>query len=96
MDSVTLLRRALRGFGDRAGATAIEFGLIAGLISLACLIAFQALGLNLAALFGTLARAMGGTWPPLRLPMNGSACSPRPLPPPRLASLRSAAYLARA
>ncbi|QCB57084.1 Flp family type IVb pilin [Sphingopyxis sp. PAMC25046] len=43
---------------DRRGATAIEYGLIAALISLACLIAFQTLGLNLANIFNTIADAL--------------------------------------
>ena len=40
---------------DESGATAIEYGLIAALISLACVIAFQSLGLNLVDIFTTLA-----------------------------------------
>ena len=50
-----LLNRLLR---DRRGATAIEYGLIAALISLACIMAFQSLGLNLADIFNTAAQAM--------------------------------------
>lgn len=42
------------------GATAIEYGLIAALISLAAIIAFQSLGLNLANIFNRIATAMGG------------------------------------
>ncbi len=45
---------------DEAGATAIEYGLIAALISIACILAFQALGLNLADVFNTVADAMAG------------------------------------
>lgn len=45
---------------DESGATAIEYGLIAALISLACLVAFQSLGLNLADVFTTISRAMNG------------------------------------
>ena len=37
------------------GATAIEYGLIAALISIACIIAFNSLGLNLADVFNTVA-----------------------------------------
>jgi len=44
---------------DRRGATAIEYGLIAALISVACIVAFQMLGLNLANIFTTIANAMG-------------------------------------
>ena len=45
---------------EEDGATAIEYGLIAALISIAALLAFQSLGLNLAAVFDTVTRAMGG------------------------------------
>jgi len=48
-------------FQDEHGATAIEYGLIAALISLACIIAFQSLGLNLADTFMTASNAMRGT-----------------------------------
>jgi len=40
---------------DERGATAIEYSLIAALISLACIIAFEMLGLNLAEVFTTIA-----------------------------------------
>ena len=42
------------------GATAIEYGLIAALISLAAIIAFQRLGLNLANIFTLIADTMAG------------------------------------
>lgn len=42
------------------GATAIEYGLIAALISLAAIIAFQSLGLNLANIFTLIADTMAG------------------------------------
>ena len=45
-------RKLLR---DNRGATAIEYGLIAALISLACIIAFESLGLNLVDVFQTIA-----------------------------------------
>ncbi|MBN9506939.1 MAG: Flp family type IVb pilin [Altererythrobacter sp.] len=45
---------------DETGATAIEYGLIAALISLACVIAFVNLGLNLADIFTTITDAMAG------------------------------------
>ncbi len=51
----------MRGPGllrDQSGATAIEYGLIAALISLACIIAFQALGLNLETIFTTINDAL--------------------------------------
>ena len=43
---------------NERGATAIEYGLIAALISIACIIAFNSLGLNLADVFNTVADAM--------------------------------------
>jgi pilus assembly protein Flp/PilA len=46
--------------GDETAATAIEYGLIAALIAVACIMAFQALGLNLANIFGTATNAMAG------------------------------------
>ena len=39
---------------DNRGATAIEYSLIAALISVACIIAFESLGLNLADVFNTV------------------------------------------
>jgi pilus assembly protein Flp/PilA len=45
---------------DQSGATLIEYGMILALISIACLIAFQSLGLNLADVFNTAANAMSG------------------------------------
>ena len=49
----------LRLLKDERGATAIEYGLIAALISLACVIAFLSLGLNLTNVFTTITEAMG-------------------------------------
>jgi pilus assembly protein Flp/PilA len=43
---------------DESGATAIEYGLIAALIAIACIMAFQMLGLNLADVFTTITNAM--------------------------------------
>lgn len=43
---------------DQKAATAIEYGLIAALIALACIIAFRALGLNLATIFNTINAAL--------------------------------------
>ena len=53
----------IRLLKDRRGATAIEYGLIAALISLACVIAFQSLGLNLADIFTTIADTLAGARP---------------------------------
>jgi pilus assembly protein Flp/PilA len=50
----------LRVLNDRSGATAIEYGLIAALIALACTIAFLSLGLNLIDIFGTIGNALEG------------------------------------
>ncbi|MXP40911.1 Flp family type IVb pilin [Altererythrobacter soli] len=52
-----MMRQLLR---DETAATAIEYGLIAALISLACVIAFEMLGLNLADVFNTITDAMAG------------------------------------
>ena len=49
----------LRFPDDERGATAIEYGLIAALISLACMMAFFSLGLDLSDIFMTAANAMG-------------------------------------
>jgi len=45
---------------DENGATAIEYGLIAALIAVAAIIAFQTLGLNLADLFNGIADLIEG------------------------------------
>jgi pilus assembly protein Flp/PilA len=45
---------------DESGATAIEYGLIAALIAIAGIMAFQALGLNLVSIFETASDAMAG------------------------------------
>ncbi|HTN15236.1 MAG TPA: Flp family type IVb pilin [Sphingomonadaceae bacterium] len=45
---------------DRRGATAIEYGLIAALISLAFVIAFTDLGLSLADIFNSIADTLAG------------------------------------
>lgn len=44
-----------RVLSDERGATAIEYGLIAALISVALIIAFQALGLSLSETFSGIA-----------------------------------------
>jgi pilus assembly protein Flp/PilA len=50
--------RILKIIQDARGATAIEYGLIAALISLACIIAFQTLGLNLIDIFTKISNAL--------------------------------------
>jgi len=47
---------------DRRGATAIEYALIASLISLAAVFAFTSLGLNLADIFNTISNALTGKY----------------------------------
>jgi pilus assembly protein Flp/PilA len=50
--------RLFKTLRDERGATAIEYALIAALISLACIIAFQTLGLNLVTVFQTVSNAL--------------------------------------
>lgn len=45
-------------YADESGATAIEYGLIAALVSVAGIVALQAMGTNLAAMFGTVSTAL--------------------------------------
>lgn len=45
---------------DEQGATAIEYALIAALISLAMVMAFTSLGLNLADIFTTISDTLAG------------------------------------
>lgn len=45
---------------EESGATAIEYGLLAAMISLACVVLFQAMGLNLAGIFQTIAATLAG------------------------------------
>ncbi|MDT9600168.1 Flp family type IVb pilin [Sphingosinicella rhizophila] len=45
---------------NERAATAIEYALIAALISLACIMAFLSLGLNLSNIFTTASAAMRG------------------------------------
>lgn len=54
-----LLKRIL---ADEEGVTIIEYGLIASLISIACMIAFQSLGLNLATVFTTITDTLAGAF----------------------------------
>ncbi len=52
MQDDSMLMRLIR---DDAGATAIEYGLIAALIAVAAITAFQLVGTNLSSLFSTVA-----------------------------------------
>ena len=45
-------------FGDRSGATAVEYGLIAALISVAILAGVTAVGTNLATTFNTISTSL--------------------------------------
>jgi pilus assembly protein Flp/PilA len=45
---------------DKKGVTAIEYGLIAGLIAIVIIVGVQLLGNNLLALFNSLAGTIGG------------------------------------
>ena len=45
---------------DEAGATAIEYGLIAALIAVAAIVAMQSLGNQLSTTFGEVSTAMAG------------------------------------
>jgi len=54
------LRHLGKLLGDESGATAIEYGLLAALIAIAALAAFNRLGLSLAGIFETILAAMRG------------------------------------
>lgn len=54
---MTFINKLLR---DEAGATAIEYGLIAALIAVAAITGLTALGENLGATFTTVSDAVGG------------------------------------
>ena len=51
-------------WNDEEGATAIEYGLIAGLIAVALITVLGAVGTNLDALFGRIRDALTGTGTP--------------------------------
>jgi pilus assembly protein Flp/PilA len=55
------MKTLLVRFGkDESGVTAIEYGLIAGLISVVILVAVTAIGTSLQGLFQTIATALAG------------------------------------
>jgi pilus assembly protein Flp/PilA len=54
---VRLVRQLRR---DESGATAIEYGLLAALISIALVAAFNRLGFSLVGIFERIAAALGG------------------------------------
>ena len=45
---------------DESGATAIEYGLIAALVSVAAITALQSLGTSLSSMFGAVSSAVDG------------------------------------
>ncbi len=56
-----MLRRLfIRFMHDQSGATAIEYGLIAGLIAVGAIVAMTAFGTSLSSLFGTVQTRAGG------------------------------------
>ena len=58
---MTTLSRFTALLRDEQGATAIEYGLVAALIAVAAIIAFQTLGLNLVDVFNSITGAMAGS-----------------------------------
>lgn len=54
---MTMFKRFL---GDESGATAIEYGLIAALISVAIIVAVTTVGESLTGTFDTIAEKLGG------------------------------------
>ncbi len=54
-----MAKAMLRFWQDESGATAIEYGLIAGLVAVACITAFVAFGTSLTGLFGSVSTRAG-------------------------------------
>jgi pilus assembly protein Flp/PilA len=50
-----MMRRRLLMLADASGVTAIEYGLIAALVAIACIAAWQILGSNLSSVFNSVA-----------------------------------------
>ena len=67
-----------RFFADESGATAIEYGLLAGLIGLAIIGSISYLGVFVWAVFAYISVALGGDMPPL----PDSLGAPPPAAPP--------------
>lgn len=57
---MTLVRRLI---ADESGATAIEYGLIAGLVAVAIIVALTALGDSLSSLFQGVSDTVAGATP---------------------------------
>jgi pilus assembly protein Flp/PilA len=55
-----MIRNILRFAKDEDGATAIEYGLIAALVSVAAIGALTAMGSSLSAMFNTVSSALSG------------------------------------
>ena len=53
-----MLRSLVRLFKDEAGATAIEYGLIAALIAVAAVATMSTVGTNLKSVFGSVASSL--------------------------------------
>jgi len=54
----TFLRKITAFINDEEGASAVEYGLLVGLIAVAIIVAVTALGTKLAALFTTITAAL--------------------------------------
>lgn len=54
-----MLKKFFAMFGDESGATAIEYGLIAALVSVAAILALTAMGESLVSIFGVVATELG-------------------------------------
>jgi pilus assembly protein Flp/PilA len=55
---MTVIKHLKHLVRDESGATAIEYGLIAALIAVAAIAAFQLVGTNLSAIFNTVATSL--------------------------------------
>jgi pilus assembly protein Flp/PilA len=60
---------------DESGATAIEYGLIAALVSVAAIVALQNLGSSLETMFSTVSTSLDNA-------VTGGGASPAPAPAP--------------
>lgn len=54
------MKTMIRLFKDESGATAIEYGLIAALISVAAIVAMQAVGTSLQGTFNSISTSLSG------------------------------------
>jgi pilus assembly protein Flp/PilA len=58
-----MLKSIAKFFSDESGATAIEYGLIAALVSVAAILALTALGTELDAIFSTVSSTLADAQP---------------------------------